>query len=141
VSSHEYTEWEELDVSSRPELIGVFLHQPALGIVLSALGGARPTSDSILCWANRYRLGERIAPHCDGDGKAQLIICLTAPNSEASGGVLHLNTANGLRACPLAPGDSVLWEATTVKHWTTPLMATADVPEPERLVLVGRYYW
>jgi hypothetical protein len=38
------------------------------------------------------------------------------------------------------PGDGVVFDATAVDHWTTPLTATERVPEPERLAAVGRYY-
>jgi alkylated DNA repair dioxygenase AlkB len=139
VASPEYTQWDELDVKPRPELTHVFLSEPVVGIVLDAIGRTSVADNEVLCWANRYRAGERIAPHRDGSGTVQCLVCLKAP-IESRGGVLHLDTTAGARACPLAPGDAVVWEATTIEHWITPLVATVDDPEPERVVLVGRYY-
>jgi alkylated DNA repair dioxygenase AlkB len=140
VRSHEHTEWDELDVSSRRELTRVFLTEPAVAVVLDALGRRHVADDDVVCWANRYGVGERIAPHRDAAGTVQLLICLTAPASEASGGILHLSTRVGTRALRLMPGDGVLWDATAIEHWTTSLVATLDEPRPERVVLVGRYF-
>jgi alkylated DNA repair dioxygenase AlkB len=140
VRSHERTEWDELDVTGRPELAAVFRMRPAAELVQTALGVSSVADRRIACWANHYREGEHIAPHRDRSGTVQLIICLRAPVSELNGGALHLSTPDGARACPLAPGDAVLWEATAIEHWTSPLVATTDDPKPERLVLVGRYF-
>ncbi len=67
------------------------------------------------------------------------MVCLKAPKPEA-GGVLHLQTSHGEFACPLAAGDGLLWEATSLEHWTTPIIATTAEPAPERVTLVGRYF-
>ena len=140
VDSDEYTEWEELDISSRPDLTGIYSTEPVLRAVCEALDRGSLEAARVRCWANRYREGEHIAPHRDANGSVQLLICLKAPTSEASGGILHVRTPLGVRSYPLAPGDGVLWEATTIEHWTTPLVATSEDLSPERLVLVGRYF-
>ncbi len=140
VRSHRHTEWDELDVTGRAELTQVFKMNRALDLVQMALSVSNVAERRVVCWANRYRVGEHIAPHCDKSGTVQLIVSLKAPISELNGGVLHLNLSEGARAYSLAPGDAVLWEATTVEHWTTPLVSTPDERDPERLVLVGRYF-
>jgi hypothetical protein len=52
VRSHEHTEWDELDVSSRRELTRVFLTEPAVAVVLDALGRRHVADDDVVCWAN-----------------------------------------------------------------------------------------
>ena len=139
LSGREPPEWDELEAEACPELPRFFLGEPALAVVREALDLAVGIRPRVRCWANRYRIGDRIPPHRDGGGDVQMVVCLKAPAGEANGGVLHLATAGGVRACPLRPGDAVLLEVTAIEHWTTPLVATPAAPEPERMVLVGRY--
>ena len=138
VQSDQPSEWDELTVEPGSELHSVLLHDPARAKVLEALAAGE--FGNVKCWANRYRAGEWIARHRDASGTVQLLVCLRAPADETCGGILHLAPPAGPLACPLGPGDAVLWEATTIEHWITPLVATAADPEPERVVLVGRYF-
>jgi hypothetical protein len=138
VESDQPSEWDELAIEPSSELHRLLLNDPARAAVLEALAVDEP--GVVKCWVNRYRTGEWIAPHRDAAGTVQLLICLRAPADEMCGGILHLALPAGPLACPLGPGDAVLWEATTIEHWITRLVATNSDPEPERVVLVGRYY-
>lgn len=103
----------------------------ALARMLSGLGRI----DLKCCWTSRYRVGEFINSHRDGDGRIQLLVCLQAPQDRESGGVLVVDG----REIDLAPGDGVAFEATALDHFTTPLVATENEMHPQRVVLVARY--
>jgi len=87
-------------------------------------------------WTSIYGVGEYINPHTDSEGSAQLLICLQAPESSAQGGKLVVSGQELF----LTPGDAIAFEATSLRHYTTPLTATKNEPEPRRTVLVGRYF-
>ncbi|QSM02053.1 RNA demethylase [Mycobacterium phage prophi68-1] len=124
----------------RSPLSEIFCRNTTIAAMERALGVSNIDPKHVDCWANRYRVGERIAPHRDSSGSVQFIVCLKAPIDLTSGGILHLKVADALFPCPLTPGDALLWEATSIEHWTTPLVATQHEPTPERITLVGRYY-
>jgi len=90
----------------------------------------------LVCWTSGYSAGEFINPHKDVAGTIQLLICLQAPPNAAHGGELVV----GGQRLFLAPGDAIAFEATTLEHYTTPLVASEQEPNPHRVVLVGRYY-
>jgi len=97
-------------------------------------GGAQITD--VTCWSLDYAPGEFINPHKDAAGAIQALICLRAPGSRQNGGELVVDG----RAIFLTRGDAVIFEATSLVHYTTPLAATADDPSPRRTVVVGRYF-
>jgi hypothetical protein len=66
----------------------------------------------------------------------QLLVCLQAPPSSQNGGKLFVDGTELF----LTPGDAVVFEAVRLEHYTTPLVASEDEPDPRRIVLVGRYY-
>ena len=87
-------------------------------------------------WTSCYRQGEYIDPHCDRTGLVQFLICLTTTAGPEYGGELNLDSTPIF----LQPGAAVLFEATRLTHFTTPLLPSAANPEPLRVVLVGRYF-
>lgn len=56
-----------------------------------------------------------------------------------NGGALVLHPAGESVRFDLATGDAVLFRATTIPHNTTPIRPTATMPDPERVVIVGRF--
>ena len=91
----------------------------------------------IQCWSSIYETGEYIDSHRDKQGIIQLLICLQAPSDPSHGGELVV----GKRRVFLAAGDAIAFEATRLEHYTTPIVATAEEPNPRRVVLVGRYFF
>lgn len=87
-------------------------------------------------WASIYGVGEYINSHRDSSGSIQLLVCLQTPPGPINGGELIVDGARMF----LRPGDATAFEATTLEHHTTPLMATVEEPSPRRVVLVGRYF-
>jgi hypothetical protein len=90
----------------------------------------------LFSWTSGYSEGEFINPHTDGAGSVQLLVCLQAPPSQDHGGTLHVAQEEFF----LNPGDAIAFEATSLEHYTTPLVATDTEPNPRRTVLVGRYF-
>ncbi len=95
---------------------------------------------SIKCWTSIYKSGEYIYPHFDKSGTTQLIICLQNGTPE-NGGELQIQAMNERLNIFLFPGDAVLFAASKLKHSTTTLTATNEVPSPVRKVAVARYYF
>ena len=96
----------------------------------------REIAPGIKAWMSIYREGEFITPHRDSDGLIQMLVCLESPRDASSGGALIL----GAQAVILAPGDAVVFKATEVEHYTTPLLATETDPDPARSVLVWKVF-
>jgi len=92
------------------------------------------------CWINLYRAGEYISPHRDVAGSIQLLIALVSADSEC-GGIFIANIHGRKLEFLLAPGDGMLFEATTVEHYTTPLSPSQSNPEPRRMNAVMRFYF
>lgn len=112
-----------------------FFERPDSMNLVYALTGLRDY-EGLMCWASIYGPGEYINPHRDIAGTMHLLVCLKAPDSSMNGGALVI----GDKRLSLAPGAAVAFDATQQEHYTEPLIATHDNPEPERIVLVGRYF-
>jgi hypothetical protein len=95
----------------------------------------------LVCWTSIYRVGQYINAHTDRGGTIQVLVCLQAPAEQAAGGTLVLQVkGDDEKRCFLTPGDAIVFEATSVSHYTTPLRGTETEPMPRRVVAVGRYY-
>jgi hypothetical protein len=92
------------------------------------------------CWTNLYQAGEHITPHRDAAGSVQLLLSLVSPARECGGSFVASVQA---RPCEviLGPVDAVLFEATSVEHYTTPLRASPLSPAPLRMTAVMRFYF
>lgn len=112
----------------------LFEREQAVGLVTTLTGLSERRGLSV--WTSAYGAGEYINPHRDSSGSIQLLVCLQAPSDPVQGGELIVD---GTRMF-LRPGDAIAFEATTLEHHTTPLIATVDEPDPRRVVLVGRYF-
>lgn len=101
--------------------------------------GTEMPLERLVCWTSRYREGEHINPHLDASGSVQVLLCLAAcPLS--NGGTLVVGESPTTRL-HLQPGDALVFKATDLLHATTPLRASPEVPEPLRVVAVGRYFF
>jgi hypothetical protein len=93
---------------------------------------------NLVCWTSVYELGQYISAHTDGSGDAQIIVCLQAPAQE-NGGQICVRLTGGEQNLHLTPGDAVIFKASALRHYTTPLTASKHEPTPKRVVAVGRY--
>jgi hypothetical protein len=125
--------WDEQRFDSR-HVAHQFFARPEFVALARNLSGLDQT-DLKCCWTSCYRIGEFINSHRDGDGSIQLLICLKAPAGRENGGVLIVDG----RELILAPGDAVAFAATRLDHYTTPLVATENDGDPQRVVVVARY--
>lgn len=127
-------EWDEQNFDSDHPAHQFYLTDEVVDFVQS-VSGLQAVSQ-LVCWTSCYRMGEYINPHCDSEGTVQLLVCLQAPPGPQNGGKLIVGGAELF----LSPGDTVVFEATSLEHSTTPLIASEDEPDPRRVVLVGRYF-
>lgn len=111
-----------------------FEQEQAKELVMGLAG--RESYLGLTSWTSIYSVGEYINPHRDAAGSIQLLLCLQSPPSPANGGEL---VVGGSRLF-LRPGDAVVFEATALEHYTTPLVPTVEEANPRRTVLVGRYF-
>jgi alkylated DNA repair dioxygenase AlkB len=93
----------------------------------------------LTCWISRYRTGEYISAHTDKSGVVQILLMLRSVPAD-NGGVLTLMTDRGNVAVNLYEGDALYFRATSINHFTTPLIPTTECPSPTRVVAVGRYF-
>jgi hypothetical protein len=126
--------WDEQNFEPAHPAYEFFAQEAAV----RAVGGLtlKSTLEHLIVWTAGYHEREYINPHCDNSGTAQLLVCLDAPDSPENGGQLVV----GESALFLQPGDALIFEATTLEHYTTPLVATKENPNPTRTVIVGRYF-
>lgn len=126
--------WEEQCFFSGHPAYAFYEQQAVVQLVGDAVG--RSSLNQLVVWSSKYQQDEYINPHCDSSGTVQLLTCLQAPSTKKQGGELIV----GGRELNLQPGDAVLFRATELTHYTTPIRATAEEPNPRRTVLVGRYF-
>jgi hypothetical protein len=132
--------WSERKISEMSR-IGVFARGRAcLRRISSATPIVRSDIKALTIWTSEYRTAEYINPHCDGIGDLQLLFCVQGCAS-ANGGALHVRYKEHASVFQLTTGDAIVFKATEVKHWTTPLVGTAEVPAPERIVLAVRFFF
>lgn len=127
-------QWDEQNFEASHLAYEFFNQEPALRLI----GGLtlKPTLEHLIVWTSSYKEKEYINPHCDNSGTAQLLVCLDAPASPESGGTLVVGGSELF----LQPGDALVFEATRLEHYTTPLVATKESQNPTRTVLIGRYF-
>ena len=89
-------------------------------------------------WYNIYSEGEYIEKHTDANGDIQLVICLEATSFE-SGGILHILSNENYHPILMSPGDALLFKATKVTHYTTPIKKNNF--NLKRKVIVLRFYF
>lgn len=130
----EAVSWAEQTFERGHMAFDFFETQPVASLVCSLAG--KLCVDKVVSWTSKYQKDEHIDPHRDRAGTIQLLVCLEAPELAAQGGALVV----GATKLQLTPGDAVAFEATKLEHYTTPLLATKADPEPQRTVLVGRYF-
>ena len=131
--------WDEQSVPRAHALYELFASSPLKNAVTELLGG-KVYFCNLTCWISRYRVGEHISRHTDAGGTLQILLMLK-PVAAAQGGVLKLVTDSGALALDLREGDALLFRATSIIHFTTPLASTPECPDPIRVVAVGRYFF
>jgi hypothetical protein len=118
-------------------LFKLFMCQDVLTLVLQLMQA--DSVASLSCWTSVYGIGQYINAHKDRSGDLQIIVCLQA-SFEENGGQLCVALSDGERKFYLTPGDAVIFKASALQHYTTPLVATEQEASPKRVVVVGRYY-
>jgi hypothetical protein len=134
--------WDEQQIPESNELFQFFRSDPVLSLIRACIASqASLINYKMVCWTSRYSTNEYINPHRDAAGTIQLLLCLASCPQE-NGGVLMLKPDKGdsLSFC-LTPGDALLFRATEIQHWTTPLRPSDNYPNPSRVVAVARYFF
>jgi hypothetical protein len=131
--------WLSQDVPKDSFLSGFFHSDRILHIVRTVSGITLPLVRTE-SWTNLYRTGEYISRHRDAAGSIQLLLALISPEIDC-GGAFVARIQGCLREFILEPGDAVLFEATAVEHFTTPLRPSESTPDPTRVNAVMRLYF
>ncbi|HEY7415034.1 MAG TPA: hypothetical protein VH593_07565 [Ktedonobacteraceae bacterium] len=127
------------DVPEDHSLFAFFLRDDMVSLV-QRLTQASDGIRWLVCWTSVYEVGQYINPHTDIDGDIQVTICLQSPGQE-NGGRLCVELPGSTQELLLAPGDAVVFKASAIRHYTTPLAATERDALPRRVVAVGRYFF
>lgn len=128
--------WTEHGIRAKGLLSEILTGSQAQQLVQAGIGLRAWTTEM---WVHHYASGERIPWHRDAAGDLQLVLCLLAPPA-INGGLLLLRHSKNAVAVDLRPGDAVLFTAAKTLHATTRLMPTRELPNPERMVAVVRFY-
>jgi hypothetical protein len=131
--------WTERAIEASYPEAEFFRSQYCLQKIVPFLSVTLPTFGEVKCWTSEYGSGEYIDPHVDCAGDVQMVLCVRAP-SIGNGGALCVRYFDEGKQYDLTVGDALLFRATDVKHWTIPLVPTADDPTPERVVICARYF-
>jgi hypothetical protein len=131
--------WDEQAVNDGHPLRDFFAAPAVVGLIGQVIGTA-PARPSLRCWISQYSEGEYIDEHTDRGGSLHVLLCLRSDHDQ--GGALVLRTSDGADApIVLKIGDIIIFDAATTPHRTTPLVATANFPQPLRRIAVTRYYF
>jgi hypothetical protein len=129
--------WAEQEIPENHDVYAFFSSKPVRDAA-AALLNTRSDLRHLTCWVSRYGQNEYIGPHKDRAGSIQIVLSLNDAG-ESSGGALNLLVEDETIALQFNPGDALFFKATSITHYTTPLIATAQCPDPVRVVAVGRY--
>lgn len=132
--------WMEQPIEQGTLLFDFFLSDGVLQKINDSVRTRNVARPRLMCWSSIYGAFEYIDPHMDTDGDLQIILCLKSVKKKL-GGTLVLEFAGRRAEIHLSTGDAVLFKATKVLHHTTPLLPSKLVPNPERIVAVGRYFF
>lgn len=137
----EYGSYDSQSIKQDCILWKVFLNKKLVRIIRLALG-LKPEVPlrNMISWLHRYRLGEQIAPHKDAGGDIQLVVLLRKPAPE-NGGTLFLRLAGIDEPLHLGVGDALLFLASQIEHYSTPLIKSQKEQSPKKIVAVARYYF
>jgi len=124
--------WEEQEIPQNHALHDFFLSQPVRDTAAALLNISSPLRH-FTGWISRYRQNEYIGPHQDRAGTLQIVLALDGTGGD-NGGTLNLLIDGETIALRLNPGDALFFKATSITHYTTPLIATARCPDPVRVV-------
>lgn len=140
VCGTDHNSWSQHFVPGESEAFR-FLINPQWISLFSRACDAKPLL-ALKAWCNFYAPGEFINPHRDVIGDWQVLVCLKTP-PQASGGQLHLITGDNItREMIMQPGDVLLFKATQLTHFTSPVLGnTSSNLANQRITLVGRYFY
>lgn len=131
--------WEEREINNSHNLFKAIIHSEITQFSLEISGYNVNLLKNIQMWINIYNVGEYINLHTDRSGDIQLALCLQDIHP-SNGGVLHLQQNGENIPIFMSEGDGLLFDATHIPHYTTPLISTEVCSTPQRIVLVIRYY-
>jgi len=134
----ESVSWDEQWILPDNDLFQFFASNQMVALMRALLQTEDACYPQINCWISRYKVGEYINSHRDNAGTIQVILCLVGTDQK-NGGLLALNPREEDVFFALKPGDAIAFEATTMEHFTTPLIPSKDCPYPVRAVAVSRY--
>ena len=131
--------WEQQQVDKDHRLYEYFLSNEVVTFIRSLEQVSPDTTYRVMSWTSRYTVGEFINPHRDASGDIQLLICLKSV-VPGCGGALILRPDEQERVFNLQPGDAVIFKASEILHYTKPIVNSEQDLNPERVVIVARYY-
>ena len=131
--------WEEQQIPEDHKLYGFFSSKSISNFVMTLLQTCRQ-SYHLTCWVSRYRRGEYISLHKDRAGSLQIVLSLNGTGGGDGGELMLLVTGETIRL-QLNAGDAVVFRATSTAHYTTPVLPSAQCPDPIRVIGVGRYFF
>jgi hypothetical protein len=134
----ESVSWDEQWIPPDNDLFQFFASSKMVALIRTLLLTEDACHPQINCWISMYKGGEYINSHRDNAGNIQVILCLLATDQK-NGGLLALKPREEDVFFALKPGDAIVFEATTIEHFTTPLIPSKDCPYPMRAVAVSRY--
>jgi hypothetical protein len=133
-------EWDEQDIPPDKKTYEFFGSSRIEKLFSDTLPGDGHCTVNRICWISKYKENEFINPHKDSCGDIQLIVCLKNCEEE-NGGFLIVRDEAGENKIFLTAGDAVLFTASQLEHYTTPLKRSERYPYPERIVAVSRYFF
>lgn len=134
--------WNEIGIPTEHTIYNYFMSKEILQLIKHIdHQNSRKEVAKLVTWGCKYGLGEYINLHTDTQGNIQMLICLDAPDKK-NGGVLHVRNSEGsFIPMFLSAGDAVIFRATEVPHFTTPIEPSADCKQPRRLVVIARFFY
>jgi hypothetical protein len=130
--------WDSLDYSDGSWVHQRFLAADLVTFVAGITDIESTRFNGLMAWVHVYREGEYIGRHKDRAGACQLVIGVES-DCDPTSGLLHIADQEKC-VYRFEPGDMLLFEATRLLHWTTPLAPRFPGGIASRTVLVVRYY-
>lgn len=132
--------WSEQVICENSDIYRSCGSAPVVKLMSSIGGSAAGCALSMYqCWINNYVDDEYVTPHCDVAGSIQALVCL---KSWANGGNLVAVIGGREKEIYLSKGDAVLFEASKITHYTTPMRPVYGLSgRRERVTLAARYFF
>lgn len=133
-------EWAEQEVPDQSLLSQLFKRPELIAFLMDLDPSQFRQLQNMTSWVSRYGVGEYINSHVDRAGSIQMVLGLMN-SGDKTGGVLSVSYKDYSDSILLSPGDALIFEATTVRHFTSRIAQTHEQLRPERVTAVARYFF